>query len=168
MAAREAHQKEYYRRQAPPPETEDGRPRLASAGEAGAFLIPYFAAHREEALYIVGLDEDFTFLGLRLAALGGEESVRVDLEDMVRMSEAMCAVYVIAAHNHPSGVALPSAADERATLRFRDALRERGVTLLDHIVVSGDDFVSLWENGVLTNERPDSAGRPPERRPDAP
>ncbi len=154
MAEREKHRSGAYRREAPPSETaapaEDGRPRLAGAGEAGAFLIPYFATHRQEALYIVGLDGEYTFLGLRLAALGGADSVRVELEDMVRMSEAMCAVYVIAAHNHPSGIALPSAADERATLRFRDALREKNITLLDHIVVSGDDFVSLWENGVLT------------------
>ena len=115
MAEREKHRSGAYRREAPPSETaapaEDGRPRLAGAGEAGAFLIPYFATHRQEALYIVGLDGEYTFLGLRLAALGGADSVRVELEDMVRM---------------------------------------KNIALLDHIVVSGDDFVSLWENGVLT------------------
>ncbi len=131
-------------RASPPP-----RPVLRSPGAAGEFLLPYFAAHRDEALYLMALDGGYTFLGLRLAALGGQESVRVDLEEMVRISEALCPEYIIAAHNHPGGIALPSAADERATFLFRDALQKAGITLLDHIVVSGGDFVSLRENGIL-------------------
>lgn len=128
-----------------PPE----RPRLPGPQEAGAFLIPYFLSRREEAVYLLGLDGDYRFTGLRLVALGGEEAVRVDLEETVRIAEAMCPAYVVAAHNHPSGIALPSAADERATFFLRDAFKDAGITLLDHLIVSGDDFVSLRENGIL-------------------
>ncbi len=150
--AREAREAVARREAAP---SGDGRPSLPprpvlrTPEDAGLFLLPYFTEHREEALYILALDGDYTFLGIRLAGLGGEESVRVDMENLVRMSEAMGARYIIAAHNHPSGIALPSAADEQATLAFRDALREAGITLLDHIVTSTDDFVSLRENGFL-------------------
>lgn len=130
---------------AAPPE----RPRLPGPHEAGSFLIPFFLSRREEAVYLIGLDGDYRLTGLRLAAQGGGESVSVDMEELVRISEAMCPRYIVAAHNHPSGIALPSAADERATRLLRDALKAAGITLLDHLVVSGDDFVSLRENGVL-------------------
>lgn len=125
------------------------RPRLSGPHEAGSFLIPYFLARREEAVYLIGLDGEYRLTGLRIAALGGGESVSVDMEEVVRISEAMCPRYIVAAHNHPSGIALPSAADERATRMLRDALGAVGITLLDHLVVSGDDFVSLRENGLL-------------------
>ena len=56
---------------------------------------------------------------------------------------------VVLAHNHPSGVALPSPADNATTLSVFDALRTVGVALADHIIVADDDFVSLRHNGLL-------------------
>lgn len=55
---------------------------------------------------------------------------------------------VIVAHNHPSGVAEPSAADRHITQRLKDALALIDVRVLDHIVV-GDDIVSFAERGLL-------------------
>ncbi len=59
------------------------------------------------------------------------------------------AAAVIVAHNHPSGVADPSRADESITLRLKDALALVEVRLLDHIVVGDDKCVSLAERGVI-------------------
>ncbi len=59
------------------------------------------------------------------------------------------AAAVIVAHNHPSGVAEPSRADESITLRLKDALTLVEVRLLDHIVVGDDKCVSLAERGVI-------------------
>ena len=56
---------------------------------------------------------------------------------------------VLLAHNHPSGVALPSPSDNATTLSVFDALRTVGVELADHIIVADDDFVSLRHNGLL-------------------
>jgi len=55
---------------------------------------------------------------------------------------------MIFAHNHPSGVAEPSAADRHITQRLKDALALIDVRVLDHIVV-GDDIVSFAERGLL-------------------
>ena len=52
-------------------------------------------------------------------------------------------------HNHPSGVALPSADDNATTLAVYDALRTVDIRLLDHIIVADDDFVSIRDNGLL-------------------
>ena len=56
---------------------------------------------------------------------------------------------VILAHNHLSGVAMPSAEDEMATTRFNRALNLIGVELSDHIIVAGCSYVSMREGRLL-------------------
>lgn len=53
------------------------------------------------------------------------------------------------AHNHPSGVAEPSQADELITLRLKDALAFVDIRVIDHVIVAGAKVVSLAERGVL-------------------
>jgi len=59
------------------------------------------------------------------------------------------AAAVILAHNHPSGIAEPSQADELITTRLRDALALIDVRVLDHFVVTGDAVISFAERGLL-------------------
>ena len=59
------------------------------------------------------------------------------------------ATYVIIAHNHPSGIALPSREDIDTTIRIREALAGVDVELVDHIIVADDDFVSVADSGFL-------------------
>jgi DNA repair protein RadC len=56
---------------------------------------------------------------------------------------------VILAHNHPSGVAEPSQADELITLRLKEALGLVDIRVLDHLIVGDSRCVSLAERGVL-------------------
>jgi DNA repair protein RadC len=56
---------------------------------------------------------------------------------------------VILAHNHPSGDAEPSAADEQLTRTLKSALALVDVRVLDHVVVAGPRSVSLAERGVI-------------------
>jgi DNA repair protein RadC len=67
----------------------------------------------------------------------------------VRRALALNAAALIVAHNHPSGVAEPSAADEAMTRRLRDALALVEVRLLDHFIVGDGHPVSLAERGLL-------------------
>ena len=59
------------------------------------------------------------------------------------------AAAIIIAHNHPSGVAEPSQADERITHRLKDALGLVDIRLLDHLIIGDGDIVSLAERGVI-------------------
>jgi len=69
--------------------------------------------------------------------------------EVVRRSMQHNAAALIVAHNHPSGVAEPSRADESITLRLRDALALVEVRLLDHFIVGDGEPVSLAERGVI-------------------
>ena len=59
------------------------------------------------------------------------------------------AVSVILSHNHVDAYALPSREDELTTRRIRDALLLVGITLADHIIVCGEDYVSFADSGLL-------------------
>ena len=69
--------------------------------------------------------------------------------DVVKLALARNAAAVILAHNHPSGVAEPSQADELITARLRDALGLVDIRVLDHIVVGDAACVSFAERGLL-------------------
>ena len=68
--------------------------------------------------------------------------------EVVREAISQNAAAIIFAHNHPSGVAEPSHADEQITKRLKDALALIDVRVLDHIVV-GDECVSFSERGLI-------------------
>lgn len=59
------------------------------------------------------------------------------------------AAAVIIAHNHPSGLAEPSAADQAFTRHLKQALALVDVRLLDHLIVAGNSVVSMAECGAL-------------------
>ena len=68
---------------------------------------------------------------------------------MVEKALTNNAVLAVLAHNHVSGLALPSAEDCATTLYLRDLLEKVGVKLLDHLVFVDDDVVSLRDSGYL-------------------
>jgi DNA repair protein RadC len=56
---------------------------------------------------------------------------------------------VILAHNHPSGSTNPSRDDVATTLEIRRALQPLGVIVHDHLIVTGDNCVSMRQQGLL-------------------
>ena len=68
---------------------------------------------------------------------------------MVKAALAANAAAVIFAHNHPSGVAQPSQADELLTRQLREALALVDVRVLDHFVIAGNQALSFAERGLL-------------------
>ena len=59
------------------------------------------------------------------------------------------AVYIILLHNHPSGDPSPSLEDIRITRRMKEAGDILGITLLDHIIIGDNAYISLKERGIL-------------------
>ena len=77
-------------------------------------------------------------------------SADLDVRRLVENAILTGASAVILAHNHPSGVALPSDGDYTATMRVRAALNAIGIELADHIIVADGDFVSMADSGYLS------------------
>lgn len=80
---------------------------------------------------------------------GTIDGAEVHPREVARRALAINAAAVIVAHNHPSGVAEPSAADRAVTCRLKQALALIDVRLLDHIVVAGGSTVSMAGKGLV-------------------
>jgi DNA repair protein RadC len=80
---------------------------------------------------------------------GTIDGASVHPRDIVKLALTRNAAAVILAHNHPSGIAEPSQADEMITGRLRDALALVDIRVLDHIVVGDGACVSFAERGLL-------------------
>ena len=74
----------------------------------------------------------------------------LDIRKIVENAILYSASSVILAHNHPSGIALPSQEDQAVTLRAKAALEAIDVRLEDHIVVADNDFISFHQSGFLS------------------
>lgn len=73
----------------------------------------------------------------------------VSVRQVVEYALRAGAVGVVLAHNHPSGVALPSQEGIATTRLIRDALRTMNIQLVDHVVVADGDYVSMAASGML-------------------
>lgn len=121
---------------------------LTSTDECGAYLVPYFHARRNETVFLLCLDAKCKVLCCKELGEGSVNSAGVPVRRIVETALAANATSVVLAHNHPSGLALPSADDVHTTHRVSAALSAVEITLADHIIVAEDDFVSLAQSGV--------------------
>ena len=135
------------------------RARLAQVGEdqvlnsserAGAYLLGCFDGESREVIYQLCLDRKGKLLACKRLGEGSVASAVLDVRRLVENAILTGASAVILAHNHPSGVALPSDGDYTATMRVRAALNAIGIELADHIIVADGDFVSMADSGYLS------------------
>jgi len=113
------------------------------------FLRLELASRDHEIFAILFLDNRQRVIEFVPLFRGTIDGASVYPREVVKEALARNAAAVILAHNHPSGVAEPSQADELITARLRDALALIDVRVLDHLVVTGDQIVSFAERGLL-------------------
>jgi len=111
------------------------------------FLVPYFDDKRNEMVYLLCLDAKRKVISCKLVGEGSVNSAGVPIRRIVEMALGEGATTVVLAHNHPSGIAIPSAEDRATTMRLARALSAVEITLADHIVVADGDAVSMVDSG---------------------
>lgn len=122
---------------------------MNTSEEAGSFLWPKFLGKREEVVYMLCLDKKRKFLGCDLVGHGRVDASEVSARKMVQKAFDRNATGIILAHNHPSGVALPSEEDIAVTRELKYILNRMELELLDHLIMTDEDFVSLYDSGVF-------------------
>lgn len=120
---------------------------LDTFDRCGNYLLPCFFGERDEVVYLLCLDGKLKVLNCQMMYRGSVSKVHVSARRLVETAVACGAIYVVLAHNHTNGIALPSKEDETATRRIADALNGVGIQLIDHIIVANDDFVSMAQSG---------------------
>lgn len=127
---------------------EGGGP-VKTVEDFSAVLAPKFSGRRNEMVYMLCLDAKCKMICCRLVGEGSVNSAGVSVRKIAEVALAVNASAVVLAHNHPSGLALPSAADVQTTIRVGKALQAVDVTLVDHLIVSDNECISMVLSGYF-------------------
>jgi DNA repair protein RadC len=124
-------------------------PGLTSPRATRDFLVSRLRDRPYEVFCCLHLDNRHRLLAFEELFRGTIDGASVHPREVVRQVLARNAAAVIVAHNHPSGVAEPSQADELITHRLKEALALVDVRLLDHVIVGDGSCTSLAERGLI-------------------
>lgn len=120
--------------------------------KCGKYLENFFIGSRVEKVYLLCLDAKCKALCCVEICEGSVNSAGISVRKVVEKALAAKATSVILAHNHPSGIALPSADDLQTTKRIAEGLRAVEIPLVDHIIVADGDHVSIASSGHRFDE----------------
>jgi DNA repair protein RadC len=119
---------------------------LRTIEQCGKYLMPYFYGRDEETVFLLCLDAKCKVLSCKMVGVGSVNSANIPIRRVVEMALAANATTVVLAHNHPSGLAIPSMEDIQATHKLAAALEAVEIVLADHIVICQNDFVSIVQS----------------------
>ena len=122
---------------------------LTSPGAVRDYLRLSLASRPHEVFVVLFLDAQHRVLSDAELFRGTLTQTSVYPREVVKAALAANAAAVIFAHNHPSGVAQPSQADELLTRQLKDALALVEVRVLDHFIVAGQHTLSFAERGLI-------------------
>ena len=115
-------------------------------------LVPQFLGRRNEMVYMLCLDAKSKMISCNLVGEGSINSANVPVRKIIETALAANATMVVLAHNHPGGVAIPSAEDIYSTKHLAQVLGALDILLLDHVVVADNQAVSMVSSGQYKPE----------------
>lgn len=122
---------------------------IKSPADTETFLLARLRDRPYEVFCCLYLDNRHRVILFEEMFRGTIDGANVYPREVVKMALEVNAAAVILAHNHPSGVADPSQADERITKRVKAALQLMDIRLLDHLVIGDGISTSLASRGLL-------------------
>ena len=102
-----------------------------------------------ESFFILLLNRANNTTGFAKISQGGTAGTVVDIKIIAKYAVESLSSSVIICHNHPSGNKQPSDADLNITRKIKDALLLLDIKLIDHIIITDNDFYSFADNGNL-------------------
>ncbi|MFT5501955.1 MAG: DNA repair protein RadC [Woeseiaceae bacterium] len=130
-------------------ETLPERVAIRSPADTESFLLARLRDRPHEVFCCLYLDNRHRVILFEELFRGTIDGTSVYPREVVKQALAVNAAAIILAHNHPSGVAEPSQADERITRRVKSALELVDIRLLDHLVIGDCTSTSLASRGML-------------------
>lgn len=122
---------------------------LSNTQDTRTYLLSQLRAHPHEVFACLFLDNRNRIISFDKMFNGTIDGASVYPREVVKRALGHNAAAIIFAHNHPSGVAEPSKADQLLTQRLKDALALVDIRVLDHFVIGDNKAVSLAERGMI-------------------
>lgn len=124
-------------------------PPFTAPDAAREFLLTQLRDRPFEVFCCLYLDNRHRLIAFEELFRGTVDSAAVHVREVVRSALAHNASAVIFAHNHPSGIAEPSTADQLVTRRLKGALASVDIRVLDHFIVGDTTCLSFADRGLL-------------------
>ncbi|MDR2167205.1 MAG: hypothetical protein LBE35_05070 [Clostridiales bacterium] len=122
---------------------------LSDSETMGNYAKIPFIGKSAECFYMFCLDNRMALRGVECLAEGTLDWVELYPRQIVDYALINKAMYVVLAHNHPSGSTIISEADVNATISIMAQLAPFNIAVLDHIVIAGEEYISMAERGML-------------------
>lgn len=122
---------------------------LNSVEKSGQYFLRLLQNEHREVIYMVCLDQKYKVISCHRLAEGDVNVAPLSIRQAAERALTSNASMVQLAHNHPSGIALPSEEDIYVTRMIKDILYPLNIKLIDHIIVADGDFVSMCQSGML-------------------
>ena len=122
---------------------------IASTQEAGRFGVSEIGDEAQEVVLVVILNTKNKINAIHRVFTGSLNTSVAHPREIFRSALLNNGARILVYHNHPSGNTEPSEADLIFTKRMEEAGNILGIDLLDHIIVSGKEWLSLREYGLL-------------------
>ena len=113
------------------------------------YLKTLFVGVHVECCYLIMLDRQGRLIRPELLQRGTVDNAPFYLGQVLTVALREDARYLVLAHNHPGGTRKPSKEDLRCTLQTLNACVPLQISLLDHVVIAGDDVISIRQSGLL-------------------
>ncbi len=114
-----------------------------------AYVKSIFIGKNYEEFYMICLSSQWRIIKAVLLNKGSISEVLIYPRIAVETALLHKARYVVLAHNHPGGRLQPSGDDLKLTQKIKALLAEMSIDVVDHIIVSGDEYYSFAEKGLL-------------------
>lgn len=125
---------------------------LTSIEKCGEYMSGCFQGRIRETVFLLCLDGKCAPLCCENVSEGNVNSAGISIRRTVEIALKANASQVVLAHNHPSGIALPSSDDVQTTLQLASALRALDIKLVDHLVFADGDYVSMAQSGYYASK----------------
>lgn len=126
--------------------------KAGSASEVAEIVSKFYSKNTievREQFFVLYLNNSNKILGYHKHSVGGIKGSLVDLRILFSVALKSLATSIIIAHNHPSGTLKPSTSDIQITNKIRKAGELFDIQLLDHIILTKDNYYSFAEEGKL-------------------
>lgn len=125
--------------------------KIESSKECASFIRQFYGDDIEifESSFILLLNQANKTIGYAKISQGGITGTVVDVRIIAKYAVDSMATNVIISHNHPSGNLTPSESDKLITEKIKNGLNLLDINLLDHIIITSEEYYSFAENNKL-------------------
>ena len=112
-------------------------------------ILPISQINYREHFYALYLNNKNEFIGYHLISIGGITATMVDIRILLQGALLCNSVAILIFHNHPSSNTNPSITDKTLTEKISKACETIDLKLLDHIIITENNYYSFADNGEL-------------------